>query len=140
MYSVYTRCVNAASIIISLHFCSAYDILPSGDDMSDLGQKLRTYRTSLNLSLQQVTQLTGITNSRLSKMERNEITCPATDLMKLAKTYNISLISLYLDAGYLTPSDLPEYQSEFIGVSLLDDDEKRHIQEEINFINRKKVF
>ncbi len=108
--------------------------------MSNLGQKLRNYRTSQNLSLKQVTELTGITNSRLSKMERNEIICPATDLKKLAKVYRISVISLYIDAGYLSPSDLPEYQSEFKGVSLLDEDEKTHIQNEINFINRKKVL
>lgn len=111
-----------------------------GDNMSNLGQKLRDYRTSLNLSLLQVTELTGITDSRLSKMERDEITCPATDLMKLSKAYNIPIISLYLDAGYLSPSDLPEYFSEFSGLSLLDEDEKKHIQDEINFLNRKKVF
>jgi len=108
--------------------------------MSNLGQKLRNYRTSQNLSLHQVTELTGITNSRLSKMERNEIVCPASDLMKLSKVYKISVISLYIDAGYLSPTDLPEYQSEFNGVSLLDAEEKAHIQNEINFINRKKVF
>ena len=123
-----------------LHFRSKYVILLTGDSMSNLGQKLRNYRTSLNLSLLQVTELTGITNSRLSKMERDEITCPATDLMKLSKIYNVPIISLYLDAGYLSPSDLPEYSSEFSGLSLLDEDEKKHIQDEINFLNRKRVL
>lgn len=107
--------------------------------MSILGKNLRKYRTELKLSLLQVASLTGITNSRLSKIERDEITCHPTDLILLARTYKKPLISLYIDAGFLTPSDLPEYQSEFQGISLLDDDEKQHIQEEINFINRKKV-
>ena len=73
-------------------------------------------------------------------MERNEIACPPLDLKKLSKVYNVPIISLYLDAGYLTPSDLPEYSSGFSGLSLLDEDEKKHIQDEINFLNRKKVI
>lgn len=133
-------CVFVTFFAFSLHFCSKYDILHLGDYMANLGIKLRNYRTSLRLSLHQVMELTGITNSRLSKMEREEIICPALDLMKLAKVYNVPIVSLYLDAGYLSPSDLPEYSSEFSGLSLLDEDEKKHIQDEINFLNRKKVI
>lgn len=106
--------------------------------MSDLGNNLRKYRKNLNLTLLQVMEKTGITDSRLSKFERNLELCPPTDLTKLAKLYNVSLISLYLDAGYLRASDISAIQSEFKNVYLLDEDEKKHIQDEIDFLNRKK--
>ena len=106
--------------------------------MSNIGNKLKSYRNELGLSLHEVTSLTGITNSRLSKIERGQTACPPTDLIKLANAYNKSLISLYLDAEYLSPSDLVNFQPVFSGVSLLDDEEKKHLQDEINFMNRKK--
>ena len=45
---------------------------------------------------------------------------------------------MFIDAGYLTKEDLIEYQYFFDGVSKLDNDEKQHIQEQIDFLNRKK--
>lgn len=106
--------------------------------MSKLGILLKKYRNNLGLSMQEVTELTGITNSRLSKIERGKTLCPPSDLRKLASIYKVPLISLYIDAEYVDETDLREFQTVFTGVSLLDENEKQHIQDEINFLNRKK--
>jgi hypothetical protein len=41
-------------------------------------------------------------------------------------------------AGCLDASDLEEYRSGFRNTDLLDSDEKKHIQDQIDFIIRKK--
>ena len=41
-------------------------------------------------------------------------------------------------AGFLETSDLEEYQSGFKNTSMLDSEEKNHIQSEIDFIIKKK--
>ncbi|MCD8301182.1 MAG: helix-turn-helix domain-containing protein [Clostridiales bacterium] len=108
--------------------------------MSNLGVRLKAYRDKLSLSLSQVNKEVGITNSRLSKMERGKIECPpAEDLKKLASLYHVSVIDLYIDVGYLETSDIEEYQQVFHGVSTLDAEEKEYIQELIDLLNRKRV-
>lgn len=106
--------------------------------MSDFGKRLKAYREMLGLSLKQVTEQTGITNSRLSKIERGRLNCPPADLKKLAKVYDVQLVSLYLEAGYMDSSDLMEYQLCFKGINKLDNDEKQHIQEQIDFMISRK--
>lgn len=106
--------------------------------MSSLGARLKIYREKAGLSLNQVNDKTGITNSRLSRIEHDQISCPPGDLKRLAETYGIKNISIFIDAGYLTKEDLIEYQYFFDGVSKLDNDEKQYIQEQIDFLNRKK--
>ncbi len=106
--------------------------------MTDLGARLKAYRDGLSLSLKQVDEITGITNSRLSKIERGQIECPPRDLKKLAQLYDVQTISLFVDAGYLSEEDIVDYQFIFEGVSKLDDSEREHIQAEIDFLNRKK--
>ena len=49
------------------------------------------------------------------------------------------MVDLLIKAKYLSVSDLKKYQTVFKGVSILDDEEREHIQHEINFINRKKA-
>lgn len=110
-----------------------------GDRMSDLGVRLKAYREKLGLSLSQVNKETGITNSRLSKMERDKIDCPPQDLKKLAHLYNAPVVELFVLAGYLETDDILQYQQVFQGVSTLDEQEKEHIQESIDLLNRKKV-
>lgn len=106
--------------------------------MSNLGMRLRAYRTGLSLSLKDVSDKTGITNSRLCKIEQGKLKCHAEDLQQLAKVYNVPIVSLYLDAGFLQLDDLEEYKKVFQGVTNLDVEELEHVQAEIDFINRKK--
>lgn len=106
--------------------------------MSSLGVRLKAYREKIGLSLNQVNDKTGITNSRLSRIEHGQISCPPDDLKRLAETYGIKTIPLFIDAEYLTKEDLIEYQFFFDGVSKLDNEEQQYIQEQIDFLNRKK--
>lgn len=78
--------------------------------MSNLGKRLKDYREMRGLTLKRVNEQTGITNSRLSKIERGQLVCPPADLKKLARIYEVQLISLYLEAGYIDNDDLMEYQ------------------------------
>ena len=109
-----------------------------GDSMAELGDLLKVSREKSCLSLKKVYEITGITDSRLSKMERGQIHCTPDDLKKLAHLYNIHLIPLYVLAGYLSEVDIKEYQFVFKGVSSLDDEEMQHIQAQIDFLNKKR--
>lgn len=108
--------------------------------MSKLGSYLRKCRSDIGLSLTEVYQRTGITNSRLSRIENGSqkgILNP-TELKKLANLYGVGLVSIFIVAGYLDNFDLEEYRFGFKNIELLDDDEKKHIQEQIDFLARKK--
>lgn len=109
-----------------------------GDSMSELGDLLKVSRKKSGLSLKEVYEITSITDSRLSKMERGQISCTPDDLKKLAHLYNIHLIPLYVLAGYLNEKDIKEYQFVFQGVSSLDGEEMQYIQAQIDFLNRKR--
>lgn len=106
--------------------------------MLKFGDKLKAYREELGLSLQQVKEKTGITTSRLSKMEREKISCPPEDLKKLARVYGVQTILLFMEANYLDENDISEYQQVFYGVSKLNEEERKHIQEQIDLFNKKK--
>ena len=106
--------------------------------MNDLGKHLRCCREKLNMSLRAVAEKTGVTDSRLSKIENGKLNCPATVLRSLSKIYGVSVISMFLIAGYRKRDDLQENQYVFQGVDKLDDEERKHIQEEIIFLVRKK--
>ena len=105
--------------------------------MSELGKTLKENREESGFSQKKVYEMTGITDSRLSKMERGQIDCTPCDLKKLAHLYNIHLIPLYVLADYLNEKDIEEYQFVFQGVSSLDDEEMHHIQTQIDFLNKK---
>ena len=107
--------------------------------MSALGEFLKEIRNQKRLSQAKVFQQTGITDSRLSKAENgaDDILNP-NEIKKLASLYGVGTVKLYMMAGYLTVSDLEEYCSGFKNTDLLDADEKKHIQSQIDFIVRKK--
>lgn len=108
--------------------------------MSDLANRLKAYREKLGYTLKEVSQKTGITDSRLCKIENDYLSCPALELKKLCELYNAPTVLLFIEAGYLDQNDLIDYQLTFSGASELDEDEKEHIQWEINKFNsdRKK--
>ena len=104
----------------------------------DLGKRLRAYRNNLGYSLKQVYEQTGITNSRLSKIEHNTLHCPAAELKKLCELYSVPAIPPFIKAGYLDQKDLQDYQTFFTGSEELDDEERKHIQWEINKFNSNR--
>lgn len=106
--------------------------------MSRLGEFLKDIRTNQGLSLKDVYKATGISDSKLSRIENGtnvSETSPST-LISLARLYNISLIDLYMMAGYLDEDALSSYQKVFSNVDLLDEDERNHIQAQIDLFTK----
>ena len=107
--------------------------------MAEFGEYLRDCRRKKRLSLAKVYECTGITNSRLCRAENGSgggIT--PIELKKLADLYCVSVIPMFIMAGYLDKLDLEEYQLGFKNAELLDPEEKKHIQAQIDFLIKKK--
>ena len=110
-----------------------------GETMSELGDYLRNIRNEKGFSQANVHKKVGITNSRLCKAENGaDNILSAAELKKLAILYNVPVVPIFIMAGFLDSSDLEEYRSGFKNISMLDSDEKSHIQDEIDFIIKKK--
>lgn len=107
--------------------------------MSNLGEHLKRLRNERGLSQYKVYESTGITDSRLSKAENGAWNnLKLSELKKLADLYETPVIPMCLMAGLLNGSDIEEYHSSFKNVALLDDEDKQHIQSEIDYILKKK--
>lgn len=105
--------------------------------MSSIGDYLKKARNNCHLSLKDVYDYCGVTDSKLSRMERGEgKSLDPTELKKLAKLYRINVIDIYINAGYLEQSDLSDYQLVFKNADLLDEEEKKSIQTQINLFTK----
>lgn len=99
-----------------------------------IGEKLRNIRISKGLSLSDVDEHTGITNSRLSRIERGLNKHPSIDdISTLLNFYEIPLVSFLCQEGYCDKTD-----TQFKNIELLNDYEINHIQAEIDFILEEK--
>lgn len=105
--------------------------------MSTVSMKLKARRQMLNLSMQNVQAITGITNSKLCRYENNTV-CPAADLGMLADCYGMDKVALFIDAGYLSADDVRHYQRIFRGADLLNSCECNAVQRIIDLLNKKK--
>ncbi len=107
--------------------------------MDSLGNYLRKKREELGLSLNDVHSKTGITDSRLSRLENDSYGEPSASILKtLAETYKISVVELFIKAGYLTYESLDMSNQIFHGVELLNEEDRKHIQGQIDFIISKR--
>lgn len=104
--------------------------------MSDIGSCLKDKRTQCNLSLKDIYDQCGITDSKLSRIERGEKLPDPAELKKLAQIYGLDVISLFIMAGYLDRNDLSNYQFVFQNVDLLNDEEKQSIQTQISLLTK----
>ena len=99
-----------------------------------VGERLRTIRNSKSLSLEEVTKATGITNSRLSKIERGITEHPSLDdISTLLNFYGIPLISFLSKEGYCQKDS-----TLLNNLELLNNFELEHLQAEIDFIMKEK--
>ncbi len=99
-----------------------------------IGEKLREIRNSKKFSLDVVESLTGISDSRLSKIERGITKNPSLhDISILLKCYGVPLVSFLSQIGYCEPSI-----TSLKNLELLDRFEIEHIQAEIDFILKEK--
>ncbi len=107
--------------------------------MQNLGEYLKQLRNDCGLSLYKVYERTGITDSRLSKAENGAwYNLKLSEIRKLADLYEVPVIPMCMMAGLFDESDIEEYHSGFRNVALLDDEDKQHVQSEIDYILKKK--
>jgi len=80
----------------------------------------------------------GISDSKLSRIENgsNKTETSPGILKTLAGLYEIGLVDIYIIAGYLDDEALLSYEQVFQNVNLLDEQEKNHIQEQINLFTK----
>ena len=96
-------------------------------------------RNKCRLSLKDVHEQCGVTDSKLSRLERGEGRIPAPhELKKLAQLYGIGVVPLYIMAGYLDESDLSAYQFVFDNADLLNEAERESIQMQINLLTKER--
>lgn len=105
--------------------------------MNDIGIYLKKARNKCHLSLKDVYDHCGVTDSKLSRMERGEgRPLDPVELRKLARLYNIGIVPLYIMAGYLDESDLSDYQLVFKNADLLNEEEKQSVQTQIELLTK----
>lgn len=105
--------------------------------MNSIGNYLKQSRNNCHLSLKEVYDLCGVTDSKLSRMERGEgKPLDPPELRSLAHLYGIDVVPLYIMAGYLDKKDLAEYQLVFKNTELLNDEEKQSIQTQIDLLTK----
>jgi len=75
--------------------------------MRELGDYLRQQRVAANLSVRQLSAVTGISNPYLSQIERGLRRPSAEILQQLAQGLSLSAESLYVRAGLLDPDHAP---------------------------------
>lgn len=107
--------------------------------MFEFGSVLKGIRIKLGFSLEKVAYNTGITNSRMSKIERGKMSPSLDDLKKVAKLYNVNLIDVLIEAKYLSKQDMKIYKKCFEYTDFLDETEKKHIQNYINFLTNNRI-
>lgn len=106
--------------------------------MDVLGQYLKERRIQRGLSLKDVYKETGISDSKLSRIENGtNASDPAPSILQtLSKLYNVSLVELYRIAGYLDEEALSSYVRVFHNLDLLTEDERNHVQAQIDLFTK----
>lgn len=105
--------------------------------MSNIGDYLKEIRNKYRLSLKDVHDHCGVTDSRLSRMERGEgKPLDPAELKKLAQLYRVNIVEIYIMASFLEDRDLSDYQLVFKNADLLNEEEKKSIQTQINLLTK----
>ena len=106
--------------------------------MDSIGSYLKKQRIKLSLSLNAGCEQTGITATRLNRIERNQVNEHSPEVLKkLAVLYQTDLIYLYKLAGYLENTDIMEQIQPFRNCEILNDEEREFIQQSIDFLAKK---
>jgi len=75
--------------------------------VENFGEYLRTLRTEKRLSLREVEELSGVSNSYLGLIERGQRQIPGADILKkLAPVYDVPVRDLLNAAGYLRDEEI----------------------------------
>ena len=131
------RCDFAANSEFVLQFCSECAIMKKRCyEMSNIGSILKDQRLGKNLSLKDVYDQCGITDSKLSRIERGEKLPDPLELNLLAKIYGLDVVPLFVAAGYLDSGTLADYRLIFQNAHLLNEEERQSIQTQINLLTK----
>lgn len=99
-----------------------------------LGQYLKTLRNSKHMSLADVYKQTGITDSRLSKLENDQTADPSISVIcKLSKCYKVDVINMLNEAGMDIEKSTP-----FQHTSFLNKDETAGLQRIIDLLTKER--
>ena len=109
-----------------------------------LGSDLRMARDAKKLSLRDVQEKGGISNSYLSQLENDKVKEPSPNILhKLSEVYEIPYIDLMKSAGYVTPKQTTKTQVDGIALSVidgLDPEEIEKVKSYIRFLRMEKRF
>jgi transcriptional regulator with XRE-family HTH domain len=75
------------------------------DPLADLGEFIRGQRELAHMSVRRLADLAGVSNPYLSQIERGLRRPSAEILQQLARALKISVETLYVRAGFLSPDD-----------------------------------
>ena len=108
--------------------------------MKGLGSFLRKIREEKELSLSDVYNKAGITNSRLSRIENESLKTspPIDDVIRLAKLYDIDFNEILSLSTVYSGKDFKDRRTLLRNLELLDKKELQHIQDEIDFLVDQK--
>lgn len=76
----------------------------------ELGERLRTRREELGLSLRDLERETGVDNGTIARIEQGAFGAPRPDkLSRIADSLGLSLADVFALAEYVVPDDLPTF-------------------------------
>jgi transcriptional regulator with XRE-family HTH domain len=81
------------------------------EQAKELGQRLRSRREELGLSLRQLAERAETTDTTIIRIEQGAYAAPAADkLARIADALDLSLADVFGLAEYAVPTDLPSFQ------------------------------
>lgn len=102
--------------------------------MKSFGETLQDARKAIPLTLRQVEEAAGVSNSYLSQLENDKIKKPSANVLyKLASLYNISLDTLLIASGIIKEG------LKIASANDLTEDEEKQLLEYLAFLRSKKV-
>lgn len=78
-----------------------------------IGARIKAQRLRMSMTLDDVSRQSGVSRAMISKVERGEVSASATLLVKLASALNLTLSSLFDEAGTKTPLSRRANQPEW---------------------------
>ena len=106
--------------------------------MSDIGLYIKKKRESVGYSQKKLASLSGISDSELLKIEKGDRQNPnGKYLSDIAKALGVSPFELFLEAGYIEQSDIPQ-ELPFKSIDKLSPSELELVQLFIDFLIAKQ--
>lgn len=97
-----------------------------GDMMSKTGKVIRTRREELGYTQKKTAEMTGVSNTEISKIENGERENPNPIILKkIAKALNIDYMQLLVESQYIDPNFL---EKDFINISNLNEEDRETIR------------